>query len=120
MFLYIIYIFGLLYRTNSYYYVKLGCYISPYSILPNLILGLLYKPIFFLFLVLSIRPISLHWAILVYQSIQILGLLYRASFLILAFFFLGYSSIRIIFLIHFFSWATKAYQYLISLFIFLG
>ena len=83
-------------------------------------LGYSISPYFFLFLGLSIRPILLHWTTLVYQSIQILGLLYRPSFLILVFFFLGYSIIRIIFLIYFFYWATIADQYFIPLFIFLG
>lgn len=65
-------------------------------------------------------PILLHWAILLYQSIQILGLLYGTSFLILVLFFLGCSTILIIFLIYFFSWVTIWNQYFISSFIFLG
>ena len=63
--------------------------IDPLLIKIRLIFGLLYKPILFLFLGLSIRPISLHWAILVYQSIQNIGLLYRTSLLILVPLFLG-------------------------------
>lgn len=100
---------GSLYKTSIIYLHQL------YIIY---ILGLFYQPIFFLFLVRSIIPILLYWSTLVYQSIQILGLLDRPSFLILVFFFLGCSTIRIIFLIYFFFWSPIADQYFIPLFIF--
>lgn len=75
-------------RPMLFIYINylLVCSIDPYSY------------ILLTFLVSSIKPILLYWSTLVYQSIQILGLLYRTSFLILVFFFLVYSTIHIIFL----------------------
>lgn len=79
---------------------------NPVFILISLILGFLYKPILFLFLLSSIRPTLLYWTTLVYQSIQILGLIDGTSFLIIVFFSLGYSTIRIIFLIYLFFFGS--------------
>lgn len=63
-------------------------------------------------------PISLHWTTLVYQSIQILGLLDWTIFITPDIYKLGCSSSRIISLSYFLSWVAKADQYSIYFFIF--